>query len=115
MMKYGVCRGAKPLCKESEGFPQISSPFLARKGVRGWSTEFLKTLLVGWVPKVGGKQIGDPVLDGVGPVAIFALEGPAHDLGPLLFIHREDEGPLAGGAPQNIHQVSSHVTPFKVC
>ena len=36
-MKNGVCRGAKPLCRESEGVPQIpiSSPFLARKGVRG--------------------------------------------------------------------------------
>ena len=37
MMKYGECRGAKPLCQESEGFPSdmISPPFLARKGARG--------------------------------------------------------------------------------
>ena len=37
MMKYGVCRGAEPLCKGSEGFPQFSlyRPFLARKGARG--------------------------------------------------------------------------------
>ena len=37
LMEYGVCRGAKPLCRESEGVPSdmISSPFLARKGVRG--------------------------------------------------------------------------------
>ena len=38
-IKHGVCRGAKPLCRESEGVPQklfsYSSPFLARKGARG--------------------------------------------------------------------------------
>ena len=34
---WGVCRGAKPLCRESEGVPQIgiSTPFLVRKGARG--------------------------------------------------------------------------------
>ena len=37
LLNNGECRGAKPLCRECEGVPQIqnSSPFLARKGVTG--------------------------------------------------------------------------------
>ena len=44
LMKNGECRGAKPLCRESEGVPQmpISSPFLDRKGVRGMVERVLK-------------------------------------------------------------------------
>ncbi len=35
-MKHGECRGAKPLCRESEGVPQNKNffPFVARKGAR---------------------------------------------------------------------------------
>ena len=40
-MKNGVCRGAKPLCRESEGF------FLARKKVRERVERFFSTLLDG--------------------------------------------------------------------
>ena len=37
LVKNGECRGAKPLCRESEGAPQIQilSPLPGRKGVRG--------------------------------------------------------------------------------
>ena len=38
-MKNGVCRGAKPFCRESEGF------FLARKKVRGMVERLFSTLL----------------------------------------------------------------------
>ena len=40
------CRGAKPLCRESEGVPQILilSPFLAGRGPGGWSKGCVSTL-----------------------------------------------------------------------
>ena len=43
----GVCRGAKPLCWESEGIPQIQSipPSWPGRGKGGWSKGFFSTLL----------------------------------------------------------------------
>ncbi len=47
LMKYGVCRGAKPLCRESEGVPQIQflPPSWPGRGSGGWSKGFFITLL----------------------------------------------------------------------
>ena len=43
----GVCRGAQPLCWESEGIPQIQSipPSWPGRGKGGWSKGFFSTLL----------------------------------------------------------------------
>ena len=48
LMKKGVCRGAKPLCRESEGAPQIQPlpPSWPGRGPGGWSKGFFSTLLV---------------------------------------------------------------------
>ena len=46
-MTNGECRGAKPLCRESEGVPQIQSlpPSWPGRGPGGWSKAYFSTLL----------------------------------------------------------------------
>ena len=46
-MKNGECRGAKPLCREPEGVPQIQISSLSslERAPEGWSKEFFSALI----------------------------------------------------------------------
>ena len=50
LMKNGECRGAKPLCRESEGVPQIQISSLSslERAPEEWSKEFFSALLRDW-------------------------------------------------------------------
>ncbi len=76
LMKNEVCRGAKPLCRESEGVPQISilppswpEPVLERsegKGARGMVERVFQHLAKPLVKRMMGFAISDadPPADG---------------------------------------------------
>ena len=53
-MKNGECRGAKPLCREPEGVPQmysyILSPFLIGRGLEGWSLKKIEATVETMAP-----------------------------------------------------------------
>ena len=66
LMKNGECRGAKPLCRESEGVPQIQMSSLSslERAPEGWSKESSNTLL-------GRKRIASvPVVDTVEAIGL---------------------------------------------